>query len=737
MKTFLTLAGHAFDWTWKTSLAAAALVILVVLTQALLSRWLTPRLRYTLSLLIFIRLLLPMAPSSRLSLENLFHRSQPTRSVAAAPIAPATSDAPAISQPVTAQSAIVATPATKTVASSTPHLKLVEWLTLAWAAGFLVLLTSACWRYAQWKRLIRHAQVITDPALLELLETVRAGIGVSRPIQLLAVPRLNSPAVFGVRRVCLLLPEEAATRLSAEELRMVFLHEMAHIRRHDMALDFLLIALQYLHWFNPLIWIAGHRIRADRELVCDSIVMENMQAAQRPHYGKLLLKLLEEFSAPVAPQAIAVISSKHEIKRRLIMIKQHRTGTLGAASATLLAIIALCSATFTHADNTPAAGSTTWSYWNTLETPADGKTTPQKIGSFYAVAGTARETVAVGIDGRIATRNNATGQWTVQTLNSDALLPGVDQSAISVTLAATNTLFENQPVSENDLPARLNAAMQKNPRPTAIVIIAEKVVNADRVVHLADLAHAAGFTNLQLSTQILNDPDFRAIVYAKDQYVVVREKGSIMTSPDGLQWTSQSSPTKSNLLGLFWDGHQYLAGGDFGTILSSPDGITWTPRVSHTRVSIYGFAYSGSLYVAVGNDGISTSPDSINWTEAPNAPAHVPFTACVWTGDEFLACGLGLDRNPTIYTSPDGQNWTLRNKTITASLRAAATINGAIYVAGDSVIAKSTDGGTTWTNTFNESGGNKLFMGLATTDNSLIAAGFNHNVWAFPTGTAQ
>lgn len=637
MKTLLTLAGPAFSWTWKTSMIAAVLALLVFLTQALLARWLTPRLRYTLSLLVFVRLLLPVAPSSPFSLENLFRHAPRTQGNAVVSLAVA-SDAEAAPPPLSGRPNDVAVPVTETAAPSTPHLKLAEWLSLGWAGGFIGLLTVGCWRYLLWKRLIRHAEQITEPALLELLENVRAGMNVRHPVRLLAVPRLNSPAVFGVRRICLLLPKEAARRLSTDELRMVFLHEMAHVRRHDVALNFLLIALQYLHWFNPLIWIASHRIRADRELVCDSIVMENIQVAERLQYGQLLLKLLDEFSAqaPVVPQAIAVVSNKQEIKRRLIMIKHHRTGTFGAVSATVLAVIALSSATFTRADNTPAAGGATWSYWNP----------DQKLGSFFAVAATARETVAVGVDGRIATRENATGKWNVQTF--------------------------------------------------------------------------------------VGDPDFRAIVHAKDQYVDVREKGSIMTSPDGLKWTSQNSPTKEDLLGLFWDGHQYLAGGNHGTILSSADGVTWTPRVSHTQIAIYSFAHSGSMYVAVGNDGVCISKDSINWAEPEKAPTWVPFTACVWTGNEFLACGLGLDRNPTIYTSPDGENWTLRDWTIKASLRAVATINGAVYVAGDSVIAKSTDGGTTWTNTFVNQRGNKLFMGLTTNDDYLIAAGFNHNVWALP-----
>lgn len=282
------------------------------------------------------------------------------------------------------------------------------------------------------------------------------------------------------------------------------------------------------------------------------------------------------------------------------------------------------------------AAAAPWTNWNN----------GQSIGSFYAVAGTATETVAVGIDGRIATRDNGTGVWTVQTFTGD--------------------------------------------------------------------------------------PDFRAVVYANGQYVVVREKGSIMTSPNGIAWASRESPTKRNLLGLFWDGHQYLAGGDSGTILASLDGIRWTSRKSGSRINFYGFGYSGSRYVAAGNDGIRISNDSVEWRAPTTAPNSVPFTACTWTGTEFLACGLGLDKNPTIYTSPDGDIWSLRDTTIKASLRAAITINGTIYVAGDSVIEKSADGGTTWTDTFTNSGGNKLFMGLAYDGQSLIAAGFNHNLLSTP-----
>lgn len=43
------LGQTAFEWTWKTSLYTSLLIVLVFVLQTILAKWLTPRLRYTLS----------------------------------------------------------------------------------------------------------------------------------------------------------------------------------------------------------------------------------------------------------------------------------------------------------------------------------------------------------------------------------------------------------------------------------------------------------------------------------------------------------------------------------------------------------------------------------------------------------------------------------------------------------------------------------------------------------------
>src|SRR5215472_11269654 len=96
--------------------------------------------------------------------------------------------------------------------------------------------------------------------------------------------------------------------------------------------------VQFLHWFNPLVWLALHRLREDRELVCDAVVLQNMPRSRHLEYGHLLIKLMEMFSSqqPVFAGAIPVAGGRQGIKRRLRMIRSRRRASRMTRFATLL-----------------------------------------------------------------------------------------------------------------------------------------------------------------------------------------------------------------------------------------------------------------------------------------------------------------------------------------------------------------------------------------------------------------
>ena len=126
---------------------------------------------------------------------------------------------------------------------------------------------------------------MTDPTVLSLLAECQKKMGIPGRLRILETKAISTPALYGLLRPRLLLPQ-IAVRLSVQELRFVLLHEFAHLRRRDLPLNWLMVGLQIVHWFNPLVWLGFSRWRADRELACDALALEAAGAEQIKPYGE-------------------------------------------------------------------------------------------------------------------------------------------------------------------------------------------------------------------------------------------------------------------------------------------------------------------------------------------------------------------------------------------------------------------------------------------------------------------
>ena len=74
--------------------------------------------------------------------------------------------------------------------------------------------------------------------------------------------------------------------------------------------------------------------------------------------------------------------------------------------------------------------------------------------------------------------------------------------------------------------------------------------------------------------------------------MVVGVSGTILTSSDGITWTSRTSGTSNDLYGVAFANNTFVVVGVSGTILTSSDGITWTSRTSGTTNTLWGVTYS-------------------------------------------------------------------------------------------------------------------------------------------------
>lgn len=148
-----------------------------------------------------------------------------------------------------------------------------------------------------------------------------------------------------------------------------------------------------------------------------------------------------------------------------------------------------------------------------------------------------------------------------------------------------------------------------------------------------------------------------AVVWTGERLVAVGDAGTIMTSPEGENWTVQPSGTVDNLSALVWTGTQLLAVGQRGRILTSPDGITWKARNSGTQSNFSSVAWSGMQFMAIGGDGLyAVSVDDKVWSLRQFAEGIV-MNSVAWTGNKWVAVGRRGYDSSVILTSTDASKW--------------------------------------------------------------------------------
>ena len=316
----------------KMSGEASILILIVLAAQWLLGRRLKPRWRYALWLLVLLRLALPWTIPSPASLFNVLKMPA------------AAHQAQLEISPV--QTVDVSNLNAEAAAASLPSSG-VHWLAWLWATGAFLLASCAVISQYRFHRRVGRLRPLIDEPTLSLLEDCKALMGVSTPVTLVEMEAVKSPTLFGFVRPRLLLPTGLVSSFTRDELRHVFLHELAHIKRHDILTGWMAFGLQVVHWFNPLVWLALHRLRVDRELACDELALSCARTGENESYGLTIVKLLEGYGQSAwGPSLAGILEDKHQMKERICMIaKFHKTDRGLALAVVLLAGLALVTLT--------------------------------------------------------------------------------------------------------------------------------------------------------------------------------------------------------------------------------------------------------------------------------------------------------------------------------------------------------------------------------------------------------
>jgi beta-lactamase regulating signal transducer with metallopeptidase domain len=214
-----------------------------------------------------------------------------------------------------------ATPAISAIPAAT--IGLGDLLTLfyaAVAAGLISRLALGHWLLARlWKR----SRPVRDAAWTGLIAEICASLGIRRAVDLRLADGPAMPMTWGSLRPRVLLPADARG-WTEERRRIVLLHELAHVARHDSFGRAAAAIVCALYWVNPAVWYAAKQMRREQEHACDDLVLA--LGARASVYARNLLDAAHAFCTPRMVAGLGVaMASPSELELRLTAIIRCRS----------------------------------------------------------------------------------------------------------------------------------------------------------------------------------------------------------------------------------------------------------------------------------------------------------------------------------------------------------------------------------------------------------------------------
>jgi bla regulator protein BlaR1 len=214
MESVITFVQSFFDWLLETTLIASVVICLILAAQKMLGGKLGPRWCHALWLVLLLRMVLPWAPSSRLSLSNLIPswdrhvqsqqlpRIVEQRDVSAAAETALNSEMSPDPEPqveVVGQKAVAPQPQTlaDVEGKSGPQLvSISRLLPIVWLAGavvvgaYVILSDLALWR------IVKRDRPLVNQETLELFEGCKAQMGIQSLVVVVPSGHVRSPGLF-------------------------------------------------------------------------------------------------------------------------------------------------------------------------------------------------------------------------------------------------------------------------------------------------------------------------------------------------------------------------------------------------------------------------------------------------------------------------------------------------------------------------------------------------------------
>ncbi|HEX9218916.1 MAG TPA: HEAT repeat domain-containing protein [Gemmatimonadaceae bacterium] len=217
-------------------------------------------------------------------------------------------------------------------------------IVLLWAVVVFIIAVSLGYAAMMVKRIVNRARPLDSEDWQTPLWEVSDRLSLDEPPRLLRSEDAKMPFACGVFRPTIVLPAECDT-WSLDRRRAVLLHELAHVRRHDLVGHTLGRLACAIYWFHPLVWTAAKQLRSESERACDDLALAS--GARAADYAEHLLDIVTSVKRDATPSVALAMARRKEFEGRMLAILdpdlRHSSPSRKQASALIgsLALIAV------------------------------------------------------------------------------------------------------------------------------------------------------------------------------------------------------------------------------------------------------------------------------------------------------------------------------------------------------------------------------------------------------------
>ena len=160
-----------------------------------------------------------------------------------------------------------------------------------------------------------------DTRVNTILDNCKNEIGIQRNIEIILQEAKRIPSIIGLLKPKILITNEFLKNNDGT-IRYIFMHELSHYKRNDLLLNYVLLIVTAIHWFNPFIWLFFKKIRQDIELATDELVISYLKKDEQKAYGLTLINTLQILQEEkYAARLLCVTDDSKNMERRIKMIK--------------------------------------------------------------------------------------------------------------------------------------------------------------------------------------------------------------------------------------------------------------------------------------------------------------------------------------------------------------------------------------------------------------------------------